>query len=57
MHEPDDQVVSRQLAALASEGLVVDVDPDDAEMMAAFEDDALSAEDAMESRFDTVAEG
>lgn len=57
MHEPDDQVVSRQIADMASKGLVVPVDPDDAEAMAAFEDDALPLEEALGSRFDDVAEG
>lgn len=45
-----------QIATVAAAGAVVPVDPDDAELMAAFEDDALSPEDALASRFDDVAE-
>lgn len=51
------RVVTDQVGKMATEGMVVPVDPDDAEDMAAFEEDALSAEDALESRFDDVAEG
>lgn len=52
-----DQAVSQQISEVASAGVPVAVDPDDADMMGAFEDDALSAEDALESRFDDVVEG
>ncbi|MBN2752338.1 MAG: conjugal transfer protein TraD [Rhodospirillaceae bacterium] len=48
--------ITRQISEVASAGVVVSVDPDDADMMAAFEDDALSPEDALESRFDDVVE-
>lgn len=48
---------TQQIAEMASAGMAVPVDPDDAETMAAFEEDALSPEDALESRFDHVAEG
>jgi len=58
---PDDEeairAVTDQVGRMAVEGMVVPVDPDDAEEMAAFEEDALSAEDALDSRFDDVAEG
>ena len=46
-----------RVGRMAGEGLVVPVDPDDAEEMAAFEEDALSPEDALDSRFDDVVEG
>ena len=49
--------VAQQIADMASAGKPVAVDPDDAEMMGAFEEEALSADDALESRFDDVAEG
>ena len=51
------RALTDQVGRMASEGMVVPVDPDDAEDMAAFEEDALSADDALESRFDDVAEG
>lgn len=51
------QAVADQVGRMAGEGMVVPVDPDDAEALAAFEEEALSAEDALESRFDDVAEG
>ncbi len=58
---PDDtetiRAVSDQVGRMATEGMVVPVDPEDAEEMAAFEEDALSAEEALESRFDDEAEG
>jgi maltose-binding protein MalE len=58
---PDDtetiRAVADQVGRMAAEGMVVPVDPDDAEDMSAFEEDALSAEDALDSRFDDVAEG
>ena len=53
----DPKTVAAQIGAMASAGMVVPVDPDDAETMAAFAEDALSPEDALESRFDDVAEG
>lgn len=46
------KAASAQVDRLASAGLVVSVDPDVAEFMGAFEDDALSVEDALEARFD-----
>jgi hypothetical protein len=51
------RTVADQVGRMAAEGMVVPVDPEDAEEMAAFEEDALSAEDALDSRFDDVAEG
>ena len=51
------EAVTDRVGRLADEGMVVPVDPDDAEDMAAFEEEALSAEDALESRFDDLAEG
>ena len=50
------RLVSDQVGRMATEGMVVEVDPDDAEEMAAFEEDALSDEDALDSRFDDVTE-
>lgn len=55
--KPDDKTLMAQIARMASAGMVVPVDPDDAELMAAFEDDALPLEEALASRFDDVAEG
>jgi hypothetical protein len=51
------RVLTDRVGRMAGEGLVVPVDPDDAEEMAAFEEDALSPEDALDSRFDDVVEG
>ncbi len=51
------EAVADRVGRMADEGMVVPVDPDDAEDLAAFEDDALTAEDALESRFDDLAEG
>jgi hypothetical protein len=57
MTNKDDQTVAAQIGALAAAGMVVPVDPDDAEMMGAFADAALTPEDALESRFDDISEG
>lgn len=57
MTNKDDEAVAKQISAVASAGMVVAVDPDDAETMAAFEDNALSPDEALASRFDDVAEG
>lgn len=56
---PEDIVlaVTNRIAEIASAGAPVAVDPDDAEAMGAFADDALELDDALESRFDDVAEG
>lgn len=51
----DPKALISQIAAMATDGMVVPVDPDDADLMAAFEDDALSLEDALDSRFDDLA--
>lgn len=53
----DVKLLAEQLRKLAAAGLPVAVDPDEADEMGAFVEDALSLEDALESRFDTVAEG
>lgn len=57
MSDPKSTTAINQITSMASAGMVVPVDPDDADAMAAFEDDALSPEDALESRFDNIAEG
>lgn len=46
-----------QAGRVASAGAPVPVDPDVADFMGAFEDDAIDFADALESRFDDVAEG
>lgn len=48
----DEDALIAHIAAVASAGAVVAVDPDDADAMAAFQDNALSPEEALESRFD-----
>jgi hypothetical protein len=53
----DNKTLIDQIAVMAGAGMAVPVDPDAADLMAAFEDDALSPEDALASRFDDVAEG
>jgi len=53
---PDPKIPLDQIAVQITTGLVVAVDPDDADAMAAFEDDALDIESALESRFDEEAE-
>jgi hypothetical protein len=53
----DPKALISQIADMAAAGMAVPVDPDDADLMAAFEDDALSPQDALASRFDDVAEG
>jgi len=58
MASNEDQItVSAQIGDMATAGMVVAVDPDDAENMGAFADNALTPEDALESRFDDIAEG
>lgn len=52
-----DTALAQRICEQASSGKPVPVDPDDADLMAAFVDDALSVEDALASRFDDVAEG
>ena len=47
--------LSSEMAAVedaAAAGEVVEVDPETAEALGAFEEDAMSEEDALESRFD-----
>ena len=41
-----------QVYAAAEEGAIVEVDAELADFMGAFEEDAMSLEDALESRFD-----
>ncbi|MBF0325865.1 MAG: hypothetical protein HQL42_12450 [Alphaproteobacteria bacterium] len=54
----DEQLtVAAQIAAMASAGMVVAVDPDDADNMGALADTALTPEAALESRFDDIVEG
>ena len=52
----DNRALIDQVATMADAGMVVPVDPDAADYMAAFEDDALSPEEALASRFDDVAD-
>ena len=47
-----DNALAGQVGGLAEAGNPTDVEPDTAEMMGAFEEDALSVEEALESRFD-----
>ena len=47
-----DNVLAGQLGELATTGYPTPVEPDSAESLGAFEDDALEAEAAIESRFD-----
>ena len=50
------QVIAEAITSTASAGKPVPVDPDDADMMGAFEETALDAADALDSRFDDVVE-
>lgn len=50
-----DNVLAGQLGELAWAGHPTPVEPDSAESLGAFEDDALEAEAAIESRFDNEA--
>jgi hypothetical protein len=52
----DNKILIKQITEMASAGMVVPVDPEVADRMAAFEDHALSLDDALDSRFDDVAE-
>ncbi|MCK5296605.1 MAG: hypothetical protein KAJ75_06920 [Alphaproteobacteria bacterium] len=47
---------SAQVSKLATAGVVVEVDPDTADEMGAFEETALTAEDAEDARFDNKEE-
>ena len=47
-----DNVLSGQIDALAATGYPVALEPDTVEMMGACAEDALTAEEAFESRFD-----
>ena len=50
-------VVADRVSEVASAGVPVAVDPDEADAMGAFGDDALDLDEALNSRFDDVAEG
>lgn len=50
-------VVADRVSEVASAGVPVAVDPDEADAMGAFADDALDLDEALDSRFDDVAEG
>ena len=52
-----DNVLASQVGDLAETGYSTPVEPDTAEMMGAFEEDALDSEEAIESRFDHEARG
>ena len=47
---------TEQVSKLATAGVVVEVDPDTADEMGAFEETALTAEDAEDARFDNKEE-
>ncbi len=47
---------SAQVSKLATAGVVVEVDPDTADVMGAFEETALTAEEAEDARFDDKEE-
>ena len=47
-----DNALSQRISHQAEAGTPVPVDPDVAEMMAAFDEPALTLEDALDSRFD-----
>lgn len=51
------RAIGDRVSEVASAGVPVAVDPDEADAMGAFADDALDLDDAMDSRFDDVAEG
>lgn len=53
---PDPKIPLDLIAVQITTGLVVAVDPDDADAMAAFEDEALDPDSALDSRFDEEAE-
>ncbi len=52
-----DNVLAAQVAETAKMGHPTPVDPDTAEILGAFEDDALSHQDALDSRFDAPRKG
>lgn len=54
--QDDDNILITQIGTMATAGMAVPVDPDIAERMGAFADDALSPEEALGARFDAVAE-
>lgn len=50
--EEEMATMAGQICDLVSAGMIVSVDPDVAEFMGAFEEDALSPEDAPDTQFD-----
>lgn len=61
MADPDQQqphspVFSPAIEDAMTPGVIVDVDPDDAEAMGAFQDDALTEREAWESNRDAEAD-
>lgn len=50
--QPNKPIMSRNLADFMTPGVVVEVDPMEAEALGAFEETALSVEDAWESQVD-----
>lgn len=48
----DKEVLETKLINLEETGAIVEMDPEEAEIMGAFEESAISEEDALESRFD-----
>ena len=52
---PMNAVISQSLDDLVIPGVIVEVDPDIAESMGAFEEDALDDETAWESNIDLIA--
>ncbi len=52
-----DNVLAAQVCEAAEMGHPTPVDPDTAETLGAFEEDALSHQDALDSRFDAHREG
>ena len=51
-NQPDKPVISRNMADFTVPGVVIEVDPIEAEAWGAFEETALTAEDALESQLD-----
>ena len=52
-----DELVTRKLADAETPGAVVEFDPEEAELAGAFQEDALTEEDAIESAVDLTDEG
>ena len=56
MNNPNPPIISEQLTDLATPGVMVELDPDEAEALGAFEETALSEADAWEANAD-IQEG